>query len=54
MLSSFYFNLIYFLSAVQNGNIELVKELLEQGTDVEVKNESGWTPLITGIFLENK
>ena len=32
--------------AIENGNIEAVKQHLAAGTDVEVKDGEGWTPLI--------
>ena len=32
--------------AIEKGNIEAVKQHLAAGTDVEVKEGEGWTPLI--------
>ncbi|XP_074078294.1 2-5A-dependent ribonuclease isoform X2 [Macrotis lagotis] len=37
------------IQAVQEGNIELVLELLERGDDVNVQEESGWTPLHNAV-----
>jgi ankyrin repeat protein len=44
---------IYFLFiASSNGHIEVVKELLDSGANIEEKDNLGWTPLIWGIFLQ--
>ncbi len=45
--------LIYFLFiASVLGHIEVVKELLDRGANIEEKDNDGWTPLIAGIFLQ--
>ncbi|MEJ2705466.1 MAG: ankyrin repeat domain-containing protein, partial [Sedimentisphaerales bacterium] len=36
--------------AVQIGNLEKVKALLEEGTDINAKNDNGQTPLILAIY----
>jgi ankyrin repeat protein len=44
---------IYFLYiASLNGHIEVVKELLNRGANIEQKDNDGMTPLIWGIFLK--
>ncbi len=44
---------IYFLFIASNGgNIEVVKELLDRGANIEEKNNNGETPLIKGVFLQ--
>ena len=44
---------IYFLFiASSNGHIEVVKELLNRGANIEEKDNDGTTPLIYGIFLQ--
>ena len=44
---------IYFLFiASSNGHIEVVKELLDRGANIEEKDNDGYTPLIYGIFLK--
>ncbi len=44
---------IYFLfKASRNGHIEVVKELLNSGANIEEKDNYGYTPLIWGIFLQ--
>jgi len=35
----------YFKQAALNGNIEVVKVLVEQHVDVNTKVQDGWTPL---------
>ncbi len=43
---------IYFLFIASfNGDIEVVKELLKRGANIEEKDNDGYTPLILGIFL---
>ncbi len=43
---------IYFLFIASfNGHIEVVKELLNRGANIEEKDNYGNTPLIKGIFL---
>jgi hypothetical protein len=43
---------IYFLFiASRDGHIEVVKELLNRGANIEEKDNDGETPLIKGIFL---
>ncbi len=43
---------IYFwIIASSYGRIEVVKELLNRGANIEEKDNSGQTPLIKGIFL---
>ncbi len=44
---------IYFLFiASARGHIEVVKELLDRGANIEEKDNDGYTPLIYGIFLK--
>ena len=40
--------------AVRVGNIEAVKQHLAAGTDVNVKNEDGWTPVHDAAFGSHK
>jgi ankyrin repeat protein len=42
-------NYILFTAAF-NGNIEMVKELLNRNANIEAKDHDGNTPLIGGIF----
>ncbi len=45
---------IYFwFIASDRGHIEVVKELLDRGANIEEKDNSGMNPLIWGIFLNN-
>ena len=42
----------YFLFiASSNGHIEVVKELLDRGANIEEKDNDGMNPLMWGIFL---
>ncbi len=44
---------IYFLLiASSSGRIEVVKELLNRGANIEEKDNYGNTPLIEGLFLQ--
>ncbi len=44
-------HLFLFIASVL-GHIEVVKELLNRGANIEEKDEFGQTPLIKGIFLQ--
>ncbi len=45
---------IYFLFIASSyGHIEVVKELLDRGANIEEKDKYGRTPLIYGLFLNN-
>ena len=38
------------LHAAQNGNKEVVKLLLDKGTDIETEDDNGWTPLVVAAL----
>jgi ankyrin repeat protein len=38
--------------AIYDNNIEKVKELIDQGVDINYKNSSGYTPLLIASFYE--
>lgn len=40
------------LIAIGNGNLELVKKLIELGADLETKDDSEYTPLLLAVSLE--
>jgi ankyrin repeat protein len=42
---------IYKIKASRNGQIELVKELLNQNANIEAKDKDRSTPLICGLIL---
>lgn len=42
------------LSYCENGNLQMVKQLLEAGYDVNMQNEKGWTPLIVACYHGKK
>ncbi|NWH79772.1 RN5A ribonuclease, partial [Piaya cayana] len=41
-------------AAVRDNNIEVVRQLLEKGADVNSKAESGWTPLQSAVQADNE
>ena len=43
---------IFIHKAASEGNIEVVKQILATGTDVNAKDEYGWTPLFNAAGLE--
>ena len=43
--------IIFISIASNNGNIEIVKELLNKNANIEAKSNTGYTPLMFGIFL---
>ena len=40
--------------AAYEGNIEVVKQHLDAGVDVNAKDDSGWTPLRTAVSSDHK
>jgi ankyrin repeat protein len=42
---------LFLFIASFTGHIEVVKELLNRGANIEEKDNDGYTPLIWGIFL---
>uniref|UniRef100_A0A7N4PHI5 Ribonuclease L n=1 Tax=Sarcophilus harrisii TaxID=9305 RepID=A0A7N4PHI5_SARHA len=42
------------IQAVKENDFELVKQLLEEGADVSIKTEGGWTPLHNAVKESNK
>ena len=42
------------LKAVLAGDVVKVKALIEEGADVNAKNENGWSPLHWAVMLEHK
>ncbi len=43
---------LFLLIASSHGKIEVVKELLDRGANIEEKDNDGGTSLIKGIFLQ--
>ena len=43
---------LFLFIASYNGQIEVVKELLNRGANIEEKDNYGNTPLIEGIFIQ--
>jgi ankyrin repeat protein len=43
---------LFLLIASSYGHIEVVKELLDRGANIEGKDKLGHTPLIEGLFLQ--
>jgi ankyrin repeat protein len=41
-----------FLKAAADGNVELLKNLLENGTDVNMQDENGWTALMEATWAD--
>ena len=37
--------------ASRYGHIEVAKLLVEKGANIKSKDDGGWTPLMSGIFL---
>ena len=40
------------INAAKNGNIEVVRFLLDKGVDINSKNDSGWTALMIAETLK--
>ena len=39
------------IKAAKKGNLELANSLIENGVDVNCKDEKGWTPLMHASFM---